>query len=192
MQRTIFDTPIVNNVFRGLSRLGLKLAGWKLEGKAPASEKYVVIAAPHTSNWDFPLTIAMAFLFEMKIYWMGKDALFNGPMGPMMRWLGGIPVERKAKHGLVQQVVDQFAIHQQLIVVIPPEGTRSKVSKWKSGFYHVAHGASVPIALGYLDFQRKRGGFGPLFETTGDYETDLIEIQKFYAEIKGKRPDQFL
>ncbi|CAM3739218.1 lysophospholipid acyltransferase family protein [Parendozoicomonas haliclonae] len=191
MRHTVFDTPVVNQFFNLVSWLALKLAGWKIEGQAPNARKYVLIAAPHTSNWDFPLTLAMAFRLKIKVFWMGKASLFKGPMGPVMRWLGGIPVDRRQANGLVQQVVDEFNRCCDLVVAIPPEGTRSKVQKWKSGFYHVAHNAQVPIALGFLDFKRKVGGIGELFEPTGNYEVDLETIQAFYRDIIGKKPHQF-
>ena len=191
MSRTIFDTPVVNSCFRAISLLGLKLAGWKMTEEYPKAKKYVLIAAPHTSNWDFVFLIAIAFAYRIKVSWMGKHTLFKGPAGPIMRWMGGIPVERSKNTGLVQQVVDRFNDSDSLVVTIPPEGTRSKVQEWKSGFYHVANGAGVPIALGFLDFKKKLGGFGPMFHTTGDYEADLKEIQAFYKNISGKNPHQF-
>ena len=191
MSRTIFDTPLVNSFFRALSQIGLKLSGWTLSGETPKDKKYVLIAAPHTSNWDFILLIAIAFTFRIKVSWMGKNNLFKGPAGPVMRWMGGIPVERSKNTGLVQQVVDRFNEADELVVTIPPEGTRSKVRQWKSGFYHVANGAGVPVVLGFLDFKKKVGGFGPTFMPTGNYEEDLKEIQGFYQNISGKLPDQF-
>ncbi len=149
----------------------------------------MLIAAPHTSNWDFPLMVAMAFVLGFEIFWMGKDALFKGPAGPVMRWFGGIPIDRSKANNIVQATIDAFNEHDRLIVIIPPEGTRSKVDAWKSGFYHIAHGAGVPIALGYLDFSRKVGGFGPTFYPTGNHDKDLVEIQSFNKDIKGKYPE---
>ena len=192
MRHTIFDTPLINSFFRLISWIGLKLAGWRLEGQRPEAPKYVLIAAPHTSNWDFVLTIAIAFRFRMKIFWMGKQSLFKGPTGCIMKWLGGIPVDRSKANGLVQQVIDKYNQCSELVVAIPPEGSRSKVRKWKSGFYHVASGAGVPIALGFLDFKKKVGGFGPMFTPTGNFEEDLAKIQAFYANITGKKPHQFV
>lgn len=191
MRQTIFDTPVVNTLFRLMSRTGLKLAGWKLAGERPGARKYVVIAAPHTSNWDFVLTLAFAFSFRMKVFWMGKQSLFKGPFGAIMKWLGGIPVDRSQANGLVQQMIDTYHRCSDLAVAIPPEGTRSKVRQLKSGFYHVAHGSGVPIALGFLDFKKKVGGFGPMFFTTGNYESDLEKIKAFYADMTGKNPGQF-
>lgn len=162
-----------------------------MEGHPPNAPKYVIIAAPHTSNWDFPIMIAMAFLLRFEIYWMGKDSLFKGPAGPIMRWFGGVPIDRSKGNNVVQHTINAFNDHDRLIILIPPEGTRSKVQKWKSGFYHISHGAGVPIGLGFLDFTRKAGGFGPTFHTTGNMENDIAEIQSFYKDIIGKNPDNF-
>ncbi|MET4695996.1 lysophospholipid acyltransferase family protein [Endozoicomonas lisbonensis] len=191
MRRTIFDTPVINTTLRLLSNAILKLRGWKKEGQLPDVGKCVVIAAPHTSNWDFVFMMLMAFSFRLKVFWMGKNSLFKGPLGPIMRFLGGIPVERSKHTGLVQQTIDQFNQNDDLFIALSPEGTRGKVTKWKSGFYHVANGANVPVAMAFLDYKRKVAGFGPLFKPTGDYEKDLAEIQAFYRGISGKNPSQF-
>ncbi len=159
-----------------------------MEGTPPKEPKYVLIAAPHTTNWDFPLMIAMAFIMRFEIFWMGKDSLFKGPTGPIMRWFGGLPIDRKQGNDVVQHTIDAFKEHDRLIIVVPPEGTRSKVPGWKSGFYHIANGAQVPIGLGFLDFSRKVGGFGPTFYPTGDVEADVKKIKSFYKNIKGKYP----
>lgn len=108
-----------------------------------------------------------------------------------MRFMGGIPVERSKKTGLVQQIIDRFNESDDLFIALSPEGTRGKVTQWKSGFYHVANGAEVPIAMGYLDYDRKVGGFGPLFVPSGDYDKDLIKLQDFYRGVSGKNPSQF-
>lgn len=191
MHHTIFDTPIIRDLFAWISIVMLKLSGWRLEGKFPDLPKYVMIAAPHTSNWDFPVTLGICFAARAKIYWMGKDSLFKGPLGPIMRWLGGIPVDRSKSNDLVGQMVEVFNRSERLVVTIPPEGTRQKVRYWKTGFYHIAKGANVPIVLAFLDFRRKVGGFGPVFRPTGNVETDMAEIQAFYKNISGKNPDQY-
>ncbi|CBL45689.1 acyltransferase family protein [gamma proteobacterium HdN1] len=190
MRRTVYNTPILKQILTAVSWVGLKLAGWKLEGQPPVEKKYVLIAVPHTSNWDFPITLAMAFLFKFDIFWMGKDSLFKGAAGPIMRWLGGISVDRSSSNNLVQQTIDAFDQQQELVITIPPEGTRSRVEKWKTGFYYIALGAKVPIALGFLDYKRKVGGFGPTFYPTGNVEADIAEIRKFYKGISGRNEDQ--
>ena len=191
MHRTIFNTPLINTLMHWLSRLILRLLGWQIEGKAPAAPKYVLIAAPHTSNWDFPFTLMVCFALRMPVYWMGKASLFPPVLGGIMRWLGGIPVERSRQGNLVQSTVDAFQRSARLTVIIPPEGTRSKVTHWKTGFYYIAQGAGLPIALGFLDFKRKLAGVERLFEVTGDIEADMVKIQAFYAHITGKNPRQF-
>jgi 1-acyl-sn-glycerol-3-phosphate acyltransferase len=191
MHHTIFDTPIINGLMYWLSRLALRLTGWRVVGQAPAAAKYVLIAAPHTSNWDFPVTLMVCFALRLRVYWMGKASLFPPLLGSVMRWLGGIPVNRERAGNLVQGTVDAFASNQRLTVIVPPEGTRSKVTHWKTGFYYIALGAGVPIALGYLDFRKKEGGIGRMFEPTGDIAADMVEIKSFYAGITGKNPASF-
>ncbi len=169
----------------------LKMFGWRIEGELPNIKKFVIIAAPHTSNWDFPITLAVSFALKMKIYWMGKIALFRWPLGGICRWLGGIPIDRGRSHNMVEQAIQAFGERDKLIMVIPPEGTRQKVSYWKTGFYHIARGANIPIVLGFLDYRRKVGGIGPAFYPTGCIEEDIREIKTFYAAITGKRQDLF-
>lgn len=191
MQPTIFDTPIVNTLMRRLSVSTLHLMGWRVSGEKPKIDKYVIIAAPHTSNWDFPITLMVCFAMRLPIYWVGKASLFPWPIGWLMRWLGGIPVDRSKVNNLVQGTIDSFNRTQRLTVVVPPEGTRGKVTHWKTGFYYIAQGAGVPVALAFLDFKEKIGGIGPIFQPTGDIEADMQEIQKFYKGISGKNPKQF-
>jgi 1-acyl-sn-glycerol-3-phosphate acyltransferase len=189
MQRTIFDTPILRHILPGFGRLMLRIFGWKIEGEFPDLPKYVLIGAPHTSNWDFPVGIAICFARQQKVYWMGKHTLFWGPLGPISRWLGGIPVDRRKSNSLVEQIVQVYREHEQLVVAIPPEGTRKKVEKWKTGFYYIALGSQLPIVLGFIDFGRKVGGCGEVFYPTGDIEADMAKIRAFYAPIKGKNPE---
>jgi len=191
MHHTIFDTPVVNVLMYWLSRSVLRLTGWRLIGEAPTAPKYVLIGAPHTSNWDFPVTLMICFALRLKVYWMGKSSLFPPLLGAIMRWLGGIPVDRSRAGNLVQGTVDAFNKAERLTVIVPPEGTRSKVTHWKTGFYYIAQGADVPIALGYLDFRKKEGGIGRMFQPSGDIAADMVEIQGFYAGITGKNPGKF-
>ncbi|MBW7862910.1 MAG: glycerol acyltransferase [Candidatus Hydrogenedens sp.] len=189
MQRTIFDTPFVTILGRIWARLFLGAIGWKKEGDLPDLPKFVMIAAPHTTNWDLPIMLALGFLMRAKLFWMTKDSVFRGPFGVFLRWLGGIPIDRSRANGVVGQCIETFANHDQLILAVPPEGTRKKVRAWKTGFYHIAVGAGVPIALGYLDYKRRRGGVGGVYYPTGDYEKDIVEIQAFYANVTPKYPD---
>ncbi len=187
---TIFNTPLLSSLLRYCSLVYLKIAGWRLEGQAPTEQRYVMIAAPHTSNWDLPMTLAVAFAYRLKIYFLAKHTLFCPPAGFLLRWLGGVPIDRSKTNNFVEAAVELFNLRSQLILIIPPEGTRTQVRYWKSGFYHIAHGAQVPIALGFIDFGRKVAGIGGLFVPSGDFAADLPKIQTFYAGITGKNPDR--
>ena len=193
MHRTIFDTPVINTVLRSGSRAFLRLNGWTVQGQLPPSAvKSVLIAAPHTSNWDLPYTLMVAFVLRLNIHWMGKDSLFRWPFGPVMRWLGGIAVNRDKSTNLV--AASARAIVQAdgpLQLVVPPEGTRGKTRHWKTGFHFIAVEARVPIVLAYLDYHRKVGGLGPLFTPTGDVVADMAAIKRFYAPIQGRNAAQF-
>ena len=191
MHHTIFDTPLIKVLIGWLGRLALRLTGWRVVGGVPSAPRYVLIAAPHTSNWDFPVGLMVVFALRLKVYWMGKSSLFPPLLGSVMRWLGGIPVNREKAGNLVQATVAAYQRNESLVVVVPPEGTRSKVKQWKTGFYYIAQGAGVPIALGYLDFRKKEAGLSTMFEPTGDVEADMAAIRAFYAGIAGKNPDKF-
>ncbi len=126
---------------------------------------------------------------KLRVFWMGKRTLFPFPFGWFMKWLGGIPIDRSAAHNVVSQTVQKFAEHDELIVLVPPEGTRKKVEKWKTGFYHIANNASVPILLGYVDAPKKEAGFADFFTPTGNSESDFEKIMAFYQEKKGLRAE---
>ena len=177
-------------LFRAIGLFIYRLSGWKVEGSLPPVSKFVVIAAPHTSNWDLPFMLGIALFFRVRLRWMGKDSLFKPPFGWFMRALGGIPIDRSKANDVVSQMVDIYKLADTLAVAIPPEGTRAKVRYWKTGFYNIAHGARVPIALGFLDYKRKAGGIGMTLYTTGDYDTDLKVIKKFYDGVTAKFPDK--
>lgn len=190
--RTIFRTPVLKHVLRLLTMLIFRIIGWKLEGHTPNVKKYVMIAAPHTSNWDFAFTLMFAFAFKMNMYVMGKKELFRWPFGYMFAWLGMIPIDRSKSNDIVGEAIEVFNQSESMSMLVPPSGTRRKVRQWKTGFYHIANGANVPIALGFLDYGRKVGGFGPLFTPTGDVDADMIKIKAFYADISGLYPERTL
>jgi 1-acyl-sn-glycerol-3-phosphate acyltransferase len=171
---------------RWFSLLILKITGWRIEGRIPDIPKFVLIAAPHTSNWDFPLTILTAFALKAKIYWMGKEAIFRQPFTNIFKWLGGVPIDRSKSNNIVEKMIQKFSESKKLILTIPPSGTRKKVLKWKTGFYYISLGAEVPIVLGFLDYKRKVGGIGPLYFPTGDIDADMREIRAYYAGMKGR------
>jgi 1-acyl-sn-glycerol-3-phosphate acyltransferase len=174
-----------------LARWFLRLSGWEAEGGRPLERRFVLIAAPHTSNWDLPYMLALALIFDLKISWMGKHALFRPPFGWLMRRFGGIPIVRHRRGNMVSQMARAFEESESLALVVPAEGTRAYVAHWKSGFYHIARTANVPIVLGYLDFARRRGGFGPALHPTGDIRRDMDEIRDFYSDKVGRHPDLF-
>ena len=176
---------------RWFARKLLTLLGWKIEGEKPLHTSYVLIAAPHTSNWDFPLMILFAWAFDIRMSWMGKHSLFHPPFGWVMRALGGVSVDRREGGNLVEALVGEFMEREELVLVVPAEGTRARADYWRSGFYHIARGAAVPIVPSYLDFSQKRGGFGPAVPVTGDVSRDMAVLRDFYAPMRGLYPDQF-
>jgi 1-acyl-sn-glycerol-3-phosphate acyltransferase len=176
---------------KAIARGFLKSTNWEPEGFRPAQPKFVLIAAPHTTNWDLAYLLAFAVIFDVRITWMGKHALFRPPLGWLMRAVGGMPVMRSKRGDLVEQLVREFATRETLALVVPAEGTRSYTSHWKSGFYHIASGANVPIVMGYLDYKRRRGGFGAALLPTGNLRADMDEIRDFYEDIVGKFPERF-
>ena len=179
------------SISRSLSALFLRIAGWEAEGSRPASQRFVLIAAPHTSNWDLAFLLALAQIYGIRVSWMGKHTLFRGPMGGLMRRLGGIPVRRDRSSDLVAQMASAIQQSEAIALTVPAEGTRGYTPHWKSGFYHIALAANVPIVLGYLDYARKRGGFGPELIPTGNISEDMDELRAFYADVSGKYPDKF-
>ena len=193
MQRTIFTTPLVSTALRAVSLLWLKLAGWRVEGELPDHvPKSVFIAAPHTSNWDLPYTLMVAFALRLNIYWMGKEQIFKPPFRGVMMWLGGIPVNRQQASNVVAASVEAIgAADGPVQLIVPPEGTRSKVRYWKTGFYYIALGANVPIVMAYMDYEKKISGLGPVFLPSGDIEADMVKIKAFYAPFKGRNVSQF-
>jgi len=168
----------------------LRLIGWQTHVIRPHSSKYVLIGAPHTSNWDFGILLLLMAADQLPIRFMGKDSLFRGPMGPLMRSLGGIPVNRRERTNLVDQIVAKFDELDELIIGIAPEGTRSKTKYWRTGFYYIALKAKVPIAMAYLDYGNKIIGVGPNFMPSGDLNADFEIIREFYSGVVGKNPKE--
>lgn len=193
MHRTIFTTPGVNFILRSFSVAFLRLRGWRIEGTLPVDQpKCVLIAAPHTSNWDLPYTLMVAFALRLNIYWIGKVQLFRRPFGGAMRWLGGIAVNRDRSGNLVAAAAQAIRdADGPLALVVPPEGTRSSTRHWKTGFYYIALQAGVPIVMAYMDYPRKLSGLGPVLTPTGDIEADMVLVKSYYAQFKGKNWQQF-
>jgi 1-acyl-sn-glycerol-3-phosphate acyltransferase len=174
-----------NQLSRAAARLALALSGWRIEGAPPDSPKLVAIYAPHRSNWDFALAMLLMFGLGVRVSWMAKHTLFRRPIGAVMRWLGGIPIDRTARHGVVEQMIHAFQTRRQLIVGLMPEGTRrqagSPVTAWKTGFYHIARGANVPILPLSIDRAGKRLILGRPVMPTGNMDADLAQLQAFYS-----------
>jgi 1-acyl-sn-glycerol-3-phosphate acyltransferase len=161
----------------------LHAAGWQYEGTVPDAPKFVLIGGPHTSNWDFLLAMAVVFGLGLDFHWIGKHTLFRGPFGPLMRWAGGIPVNRERPGRLVQDTIQAFQARDRFVVGLSPEGTRRKVDTWKTGFHRIATGADVPILPAWIDAQRKRIGFDPLFWPTDDREADIAYLMGRYRRF---------
>jgi 1-acyl-sn-glycerol-3-phosphate acyltransferase len=173
-------------VLKVIARTVLWLFGWKVEGEPPKPAKYVLIAAPHTTNWDFVFLLAFAWHFGVHVSWLGKKEMFRWPFGTVLRVLGGIPVVRSGSGNMVDRMAELFAEHERLALTVPVEGTRKYVDYWKSGFYHIAVAAKVPIVMSYLDYPNQRGGFGPAFTPSGEITADMDTLRAYYDGKKGK------
>jgi 1-acyl-sn-glycerol-3-phosphate acyltransferase len=179
-----------NRVMRPVGHALLKILGWRVEGALPNLPKFVVAVAPHTSNWDFIVGIAVMFALDLRIGFLGKHTLFRWPFGAIMRWMGGIPVDRSSSHGVVGDSIAAFSRMDRRILAIAPEGTRRKVPQFKSGFLQIARGAHVPVLLASLDYAAKCVRFGPTFEPGEDVEADRLRTEAFFAPVRGKYPRQ--
>jgi 1-acyl-sn-glycerol-3-phosphate acyltransferase len=169
------------------SRLFLRLMGWAVETPAPSLPKYVGLAVPHTSNWDGLLLVLATRAAGLRVRWLIKSEWTRSPLGPLLRWTGAIGVDRSGPKSMVPAMIEAFQKADELVLMIPPEGTRSHTEHWKSGFFHIAKGAGVPVVPCYLDFGRKRAGFGPPVTLTGDARADMAQIRAFY-EQQAPRP----
>jgi 1-acyl-sn-glycerol-3-phosphate acyltransferase len=188
IEMTIFNTPILSGIFHILARVIMWLVGWRVEGKLPNLPKFILIGAPHTSNWDFVLFLGLVFTLRINVRFMGKAELFRFPVGWFFRYCGGVPVDRKKSTGLVEQMVDACNKSDNFILTITPEGTRHHVTEWKRGFYHIAKGAGIPIVIGIVDGKHKIVRIGQVFQPTDDIEADMKSIQGFFAGMVGINP----
>lgn len=186
MSNSIFSTPFITPICRAIANVCMKLAGWRIDTIDPMSKPpAILISAPHTSNWDFALMISTALHLRIEMRWMGKHTLFKQPFSGLMHWMGGIPINRNSASNAVKQTIEKFEHDPELIVVIPPEGTRKKVNEWKTGFYHIACGAKVPIIMVAIDGKNKSMRFLGEFTPTGDISADLPLIQHYFDDIVG-------
>lgn len=190
MYYTIFNTPILKSLLMGISLLILKILSWEKTGRLPKEAKYIIIFAPHTSNWDLFYGILMAFAFKLDVRFIAKKELFRRPFSSLMKWLGGLPIDRTLSSNIVDQMICTFNESKIFVLALAPEGTRHKTDGWKSGFYHIAVSAHVPIQLAFLDYAKKTGGAGPLIYPTGDLDCDMKSIEDFFAMVRGRYPDK--
>ena len=158
----------------------LRLSGWRFEGERPREHKYVALAVPHTSNWDGLMLVTLAQSIDLPIAWMIKNSWVRGPMGVLLKSVGAIPIDRSRSNNVVDAMIQEFGRRDKPALVIPPEGTRKREPHWKSGFYHIACGANVPVVPTYLDYARKCGGFGTPIHMTGNMREDMDRIREFY------------
>lgn len=185
---TIFNTPILSGFFHLLTRAIMGLVGWRVTGKLPDLPKFVLIGAPHTSNWDFILFLGVIFTLRADVRFMGKIELFRPPHGWFFRYCGGVPVDRKKSTGLVDQMVDAANQADRFILTIAPEGTRHHVAEWKRGFHHIAKGAGIPIVMAVVDGKHKEVRIGQVFQPTDDIEADMKSIQGVFEGVVGINP----
>lgn len=188
MKTTIFNTPVLSTLYHYLARFIMRLTGWRVEGKLPDLPKFVLIGAPHTSNWDFVLFLGVIFTLKANVRFMGKAEIFHSPLGRFFYYCGGVPVDRKKSTGLVEQMVKACNESENFILTIAPEGTRHHVSDWKQGFYHIAKGAGIPIVLAIVDGKRKTVRIGQVFHPTENMDADLKAIKGVFEGIVGVNP----
>lgn len=173
-----------------LAYLWMRMTGWAFVGQMPPGDKFVVLGAPHTSNWDFVAFLAVAHHFRIPARFIGKHSLFRPPLGRLMRRLGGIPVRRDSGQGLVAQVAAEMAAAPRIGLVIAPEGTRGRGSGWRSGFYWIAQAAGVPIVCAFVDYATRTAGVLDTITPTGDLEGDLARLAIVYQGKVGRHPER--
>ena len=188
MNLTIFNTPILSTLFHYFARFMMRWRGWRIEGRLPDIPKFVLIGAPHTSNWDFVLFLGVIFSLRANVHFMGKAELFHFPYGWFFRYCGGVPVDRKKSTGLVEQMVKVSNESKKFILTIAPEGTRHQVVEWKRGFYHIAKNAGIPIVMAVVDGRHKTVRIGQVFQPTEEVEGDMKTIKGYFDGIAGINP----
>lgn len=179
-----------NRFLRGFGRFWLRVLGWRFEGEIPNVSKAVIVAAPHTATWDWPIGMLVIFSVGIKVYWLGKTEFVNGRFRPILHWLGGIPVDRSAANGVVDQTAQQFRVRNHFLLAIAPEGTRAMVPRWKLGFYYIARAADVPIIAVGLDYGRKKIPISPPISPHQSLATVVQQLAAFYEPVRGKNHDR--
>ena len=189
---TTNQLPLRGNRFsRVMAVFFFRLFGWQVTGTLPNLPKMIIIGAPHTSNWDFPLAMNLIFYLGVRFNWMAKKEFFVAPFSRIWLWLGGVPIDRSAASGVVTQTVAAIQQRATIVLAIAPEGTRSKVARWRTGFYHIAHNAKIPIVPVLVDYGRKTLTITEPFTPTGDIESDMPLLQARYQGVLGKNHDKF-
>lgn len=192
MRITIFNTPVLAQIFQVLSILVLGLFGWRAVGKVPKDiRKYIIIAAPHTSYWDFPMFLLVVFALRLNLNVFIKHTLFIGPIGWFLSYCGGVPIDRRAAGARVRQTVQEFENNDDMVLLITPEGTRSAQTNWKTGFYHIASEANVPVAVAFVDTAARRAGIDHFITPSGDIDKQMAEIKAFYDTKRGVKPQNY-
>lgn len=178
-----------NAALRWLGRCILRIMGWRVTGGLPDVPRFLAIAAPHTSNWDWVLAMATAFAIGVRINYMIKDTAFFWPLGVLLRWTGGLPIDRDAPAGSVDSALGMIASSEEIILIITPEGTRRRVDRWKTGFLRIAEQCRLPVVQISWDYPRREIRFGPLAELSGDHEADILQIREYYRQFTGRNPE---
>ena len=179
-----------SQILRKIGRFGINISGWTIKGHVPDEERIVIIAAPHTSNWDFILAMLAIFGLNIKLRWLGKHSIFKLGFKNFFEWLGGIPVYRDNPSTLIENVVDIVKKEKSIVIAMTPEGTRKKVKRWKTGFLRIAKQTQSKILLISIDAPTKSIEIGKIFNPTGDSEEDLEFIQKYYSSFRGINPQK--
>ena len=177
-----------NRIAVALGRFLLRALGWRIEGEIPNLAKLVIAVAPHTSNWDFVVGMAAMFALDLRLTFIGKHTIFAGPLAPLLRWMGGIPVDRSAPHGVVGESIRAFGEADRLVLAIAPQGTRKAVPHFKSGFLHIARGAGVPVLLAAFDYEARCVRFGGLVRPGPDIEAERERIEAYFGKVRGRHP----
>ncbi|MBL0768935.1 lysophospholipid acyltransferase family protein [Sphingopyxis sp. XHP0097] len=191
MTRTEDHPPgLLARAVRRLLLLLYRVRGWRAVGTVPEPRRFIIIAAPHTSNWDFVNFLGLTADVGIRPHFMAKLSLFKWPLGGFIRQMGGIPVDRTKASNAVQQMVDQFARRAEFILTVAPEGTRGRARKWRTGFYQIALAAKVPLVVGLMDYGTKTGGLGPMIWPSGDFRADMQKVFEVYKNCVPRHPDR--
>ena len=191
MARVDDDPPgPVARAVRWLLLLMYRMRGWKAVGVVPERRRFLIIAAPHTSNWDFVNFLGLTADLGIRAHFMGKLSLFKWPLARFMKQMGGVPVDQRGGGNMVQQMVDEFARRSEFMLTVAPEGTRGKAQKWRTGFYQIAMAAKVPIVVGFMDYGKKTGGLGHMIWPTGDFRADMMKVFDVYKNCTAKYPER--